>query len=359
MNDQRFTTLLSKKLADEISLDEHKEFMSMLEGNAAYQQEYRSLTHYFEPEEEVAAVKPDMALLFEKIKGKIEIPEPNPREKPEDHQEAVLLKKSSFGTWYRIAAILVLGICPFAAYQFLIKSKSDASLLALNWKTLNTPSRLTEKLVLADGTTVTLNSETQLKYPAEFNGASREIYLSGEAFFDVKKDAEHPFVIHTDKMSIKVLGTSFDVKAYKNDRDYSTSLLSGAIQIQLKATKKQILLKPSEKFSLQNKANPRADTLAYSISTLSLLEAGDNPATAFMETSWLNHQLRFKEEPFEVLANNLSRWYGVQIIFKNEKLKDVKFTGLFEKENLTEALKVLQLIESFQYKIANKTVYIY
>lgn len=351
MNDQRFTELLSKKLSDEISLDEHKEFVSMMESNAAYQQEYKSLNHYFEAEE--AIVQPDMTGLFEKIKGKIAIPEPVPSEKT---AQLPLLKT---GTWYRIAAILVIGICSFAAYQFFIKSKPDAALLALNWKTINTPSRLTEKLLLADGTTVTLNSETQLKYPAEFKGSSREVYLSGEAFFEVKKDAAHPFVIHTDKMSVKVLGTSFDVKAYKNDREYTTSLLSGAVQIQLKDKNKQVLLKPSEKFSLQNKRSADADTLAYHISPLNLLEAGENPAAAFMETSWLSHKLIFQEEPFEVLANNLSRWYGVQIIFKNEKLKDVKFTGLFEKESLNEALKALQLIEFFTYKIADKTVYIY
>lgn len=352
MNDQRFTELLSKKLSDEISLDEHKEFVSMMESNAAYQQEYKSLNLYFEAEEEAAAA-PEMTRLFEKIKGKIEIPE------PVSSVNTAQLNRAKTGTWYRIAAILAIGICSFAAYQFFIKSKSDTALLALNWKTLSTPSRLTEKLVLADGTTVTLNAETQLKYPEEFKGSNREVYLSGEAFFEVKKDAEHPFVIHTDKMSVKVLGTSFDVKAYKNDREYSTSLLSGAVQIQLKDKNKQILLKPSEKFSLQNKRSAESDTLAYHISALNLLKAGENPAASFMETSWLSHKLIFQEEPFEVLANNLSRWYGVHMIFKNEKLKDVKFTGLFEKETLDEALKALQLIEFFQYKIADKTVYIY
>lgn len=349
MNDQRFTELLSKQLADEISLDEHKELMLLLEGNAAYQQEYESLNRYFKPEPEAAA--PEITALFQKIKGKIEVPENITIERTNE--------VPSFKSWFRIAAILVLGICSFATYQFFIKSEPVATLVAQNWKTLNTPSRLTKKLVLADGSTVTLNSETQLKYPAEFKGDSREVYLSGEAFFEVKKDVKHPFIIHTDKMSIKVLGTSFDVKAYENDRDYTTSLITGTIQIELKAQKKLLLLKPLEKFSLQNKLNLGADTLTYNISTLSALEPGENPAAAFMETSWLNHKLIFKEEPFEVLANNLSRWYGVNIIFKNEKLRGVKFTGLFEKENLNEALKALQLIESFQYKIADKTIYIY
>ncbi|WP_316820774.1 FecR family protein [Pedobacter gandavensis] len=349
MNDQRFTELLSKKLADEISVEEHKEFMSLLEGNASYRQEYESLKGYFE--EETLGTQEEMGGLFERIKGKIEVP------------ESVVLESihegPGFRTWFKIAAVLMIGICSFAIYQFFIKSKPVPALIAQNWKTLNTPSRLTQKLVLADGTTVTLNSETQLKYPAEFKGDSREVYLSGEAFFEVKKDASHPFVIHTDKMSIKVLGTSFDVKAYQNDRDYTTSLITGAIQIQLKGNKQLILLKPKEKFSLQNKFSSGADTMAYHVSTLNLLAEGENPATAFMETSWLNHKLIFNEEPFEVLANNLSRWYGIKIIFKNEKLRNVKFTGLFEKENLNEALKALQLIESFQYKIADKTIYIY
>lgn len=354
MNDLRFTELLSKKLADEISPDEHKEFMLLMEDNAGYQQEYKSLTQFFKAEE---PVQMEMGRLFEKIKGKIEVPAQASSPSPDLDQEPS--EQRSFGTWYRIAAILAVGVCAFASYQFLIKKTPEASLIAMNWKTQRTPSRLTSKVVLADGTTVTLNAETQLKYPTEFKGDTREVYLSGEAFFDVKKDAQHPFVIHTDKMSVKVLGTSFDVKAYQNDREYSTSLLTGAVQIELKDHKRQILLKPKEKFNLQNKENQGTDTLAYHVSTLSLLEDAKNPEASFMETSWMSHKLIFKEEPFEDLANNLSRWYGVKITFKNERLKNVKFTGLFEKENLNEALKALQLIESFQYKIADKTVYIY
>lgn len=336
MTDQRFTELLGKKLADEISIEEHKDFMLLLEGNAAYRQEYESLSSYFQSKE---TEEEDAMPLFEKIKARIENPE-----SPE-----IPVSKSRFGNWYRIAAILALCICSFGGYQLYNKRMGSQAESALVWKEINTPSRLTSKITLADGTIVTLNSETRLKYPAAFKGAHREVYLTGEAFFDVKKDAEHPFIIHTEKINIKVLGTTFDVKAYKNDPHTEATLITGAIQVSMNALpEKQILLKPQEKFSLQHQAKNAADSPLYSIIPLN-----------DTETSWMNHKLVFKNESFDVLANSLSRWYGLQVVFKNESLKNSRFTGFFEKENISQALKALQLIEPFRYKIQDKTVYIY
>lgn len=336
MTDQRFTELLGKKLADEISMEEHKEFMLLLEGNAAYRQEYESLSSYFQSDE---VEEEDAMPLFEKIKARIENPE----------SLEIPVSKNRFGNWYRIAAVLALCICSFGGYQLYTKKISSQAESVLVWKEINTPSRLTSKITLADGTIVTLNSETQLKYPAEFKGDHREVYLSGEAFFDVKKDAEHPFIIHTEKINIKVLGTTFDVKAYKNDPHTEATLITGAIQVSMNdLPEKQILLKPSEKFSLQHQAKNAADSPLYSIIPLN-----------DTETSWMNHKLVFKNETFDLLANSLSRWYGLQIVFKDESLKNSRFTGFFEKENISQALKALQLIEPFRYKIQDKTVYIY
>lgn len=348
MTDQRFTELLGRKLADEISMEEHKEFMLLLEGNAVYKQEYESLNRYFQQQE---TEQEDAAPLFQQIKARIESSESvggsESMERPEPLESPV--SKSRFGTWSRIAAALALCICSVAAYQFLHQKSELSGQPELVWKEQQTPSRLTSKLTLADGSVVTLNAETQLKYPAEFKGNSREVYLSGEAFFEVKKDAQHPFIIHTEKMSIKVLGTTFDVKAYKNDPNTEATLITGAIQINLKdQSRAQITMKPQEKFSLQNKATNGKDSVMYSV-----LPFNDT------ETAWMNHKLAFKNEAFETLANSISRWYGLKLVFKNESLKNTRFTGFFEKENISQALKALQLIEPFQYKIQGKTVYIY
>ena len=336
MTDQRFTELLGKKLADEISMEEHKEFMLLLEGNAAYKHEYESLSSYFQSE---ATEEEEAMPLFEKIKARIENPE----------AVEIPVSNNRFGNWYRIAAILALCICSFGGYQFYNKRISSQTESVLVWKEINTPSRLTSKITLADGTVVTLNSETQLKYPTAFKGDHREVYLNGEAFFDVKKDAQHPFIVHTEKINIKVLGTTFDLKAYKTDSHTEATLITGAIQVSMKdLPEKQILLKPTEKFSLQHQAQNATDAPLYSIIPLNETE-----------TSWMNHKLVFKNETFDILANSLSRWYGLQIVFKNESLKNSRFTGFFEKENISQALKALQLIEPFRYKIQDKTVYIY
>lgn len=348
MTDQRFTELLSKKLADEISLEEHKEFMLLLEENAGYRQEYESLSHYFQHKEtdQEAAMQ-----LFEQIKSKIEVPESPLKVDAAAINEMPLteVRAGRYGNWYRIAAILAIGISSFGAYQLFYKKSFPSEQSALVWKEMNSPGRRVSKIRLGDGTLVTLNAESQLRYPAEFKGDSREVYLSGEAFFDVSKDAQHPFVIHTEKINIKVLGTTFDVKAYKNDPHTEATLISGAIQISMKDhPEKQVLLKPKEKFSIQNHAADGKASALYSV-----IPFNDT------EISWMNNKLVFKNETFEVLANSISRWYGVTLVFKNESLKNARFTGFFEKEDLSQALKALQLIEPFRYKIQDKTVYIY
>jgi transmembrane sensor len=336
MTDQRFTELLGKKLADEISIEEQEEFILLLKENSTYRQEYESLSHYFHSK---AVDEVDAMPLFEKIKARIESPESSESQ----------VSNNRFGNWYRIAAILALYICAFGGYQLYHKKISKQATSVLVWKEINTPSRLTSKITLTDGTTVTLNSETQLKYPAEFKGDHREVHLTGEAFFDVKKDAQRPFIIRTEKLNIKVLGTSFDVKAYKNDPHTEATLITGAIQISMNdKPEKQILLKPQEKFSLQHQAANEKGSPRYTIVPLN-----------DTETSWINHKLVFKNETFDVLANSISRWYGMKLIFKNESLKNSRFTGFFEKENIAQALKALQLIEPFRYKIEDKTVYIY
>src|ERR1019366_6846207 len=108
------------------------------------------------------------------------------------------------------------------------------------------PSRVKSKIVLSDGSVVTLNSETTLRYPAEFNGQTREVYLDGEAFFDVAKDHKHPFIVHAGKMNVRVLGTAFNIKSYANDATSETTLIRGAIEVTMSdRPSDRIILKPN------------------------------------------------------------------------------------------------------------------
>ncbi|MGY0040046.1 FecR family protein [Pedobacter sp. NJ-S-72] len=265
-----------------------------------------------------------------------------------------------FKQWYRIAAIFVFGLCTFFAYQFFEAKNIADTGTAIAWKKTNTPGRQTSTVVLADGSKVTLNAESEIKYPDTFNGLTREVYLSGEAFFDVAKDHQHPFIVHTKNISIKVLGTAFDVKSYPEEHLTETTLLRGKVEITLNnRPAKHILLSPAEKFTLIHAADSSVEHLNGDIYSITPISYYNNDKNTILETSWMNNKILFRNETFSLLSLRLSRWYGVNFIFESDKLKNAKFTGEFEKESLSEALKALQAITPFEYKIQGKTIYLY
>ena len=346
MTDQRFTELLGKRLAGEISPKELIELKELLSKSADHRNEYENLTSYFNDENPTSS---NIHSVFEKIKGSITIPEPKP---VQNIEEPI---KRNFTIWYRIAAVIAFCICSFATYQFFLSDNNADNKHMGDWKVLQTPGKDKSKIFLEDGTQISLNSNTQLKYPASFKGKNREVYLTGEAFFDVKKDPEHPFIIHTRHMSIKVLGTAFDVKVYENDSFIETTLVRGLIQITMNnKPAEKIILKPKEKFTLADKNN-----INYTITPITYYNSLDSTNNNLMETSWLNDKLVFKNQTFASIARNAERKYGVEIRFRDEQKKNYTFTGKFEKESIDELLNALRYIENFHYKKEGNIIYIY
>ncbi|MET4138997.1 FecR family protein [Pedobacter sp. UYP1] len=352
MTDQKFTELLSEKLSGEISADDDQGFMAMLAANEDYRREYESLSAYFQRKEQPYE---NIDILFQQIKERINVVGSNPKPifKPAS-------EKRSFKQWYRIAAIFIFGLCTFFAYQFFKATNVAGPPATMAWKKSATPGRQTSTILLADGSKVTLNAASEVKYPASFKGKTREVYLTGEAFFDVAKDHQHPFIVHTKNISVKVLGTAFDVKSYPDESATETTLLRGKVEITLnKRPEKHILLNPAEKFTLKQAADPSIEHLNGDIYSITPMTYYKDDKNAILETSWMNNKLLFRNETFAELSLRLSRWYGVDFVFKSDKLKDYKFTGEFEKESLSEALKALQFITPFEYKIQGKTIYLY
>ena len=353
MINQKFTELLSEKLSGEISAGDNQEFMDMIAANEDFRLEYESLKNYFRQE---GKTNENIDVIFQQIKERINTSDTKPA--PVDRPDPV---RRSFTPWYRIAAVFILGLGTFTAYRYFAKTNGTALNQEIAWKKIATPDRQKSTLVLSDGSKITLNAGSEIKYPAAFTGQNREVYLSGEAFFDVAKDHRHPFIVRTKNISVKVLGTAFDVKSYEDELLTETTLLRGKVEITLnKNPEKHILLNPTEKFTLTHPVNSSAEKLngdIYSISPMTYYHKDDK--NAILETSWMNNRLLFKNEPFSILSLRLARWYGVNFVFRSEKLKDLKFTGEYEKESLTEALKALQLITPFEYKIEGKTIYLY
>ena len=212
-------------------------------------------------------------------------------------------------------------------------------------------------LVLADGTKVWLNAGSRLVYPASFSGKTREVQLEGEALFDVAQQVNQPFFVHTGKITVRVLGTRFDVKAYRGDAQVSATLISGKIQVIMNEDpEKKILLSPHEKLTVMNvvgnEAGPgdtvndvKENELRYQVQFL-----------AQAETDWVNNKMVFNNESFDEVARQMERRYAVHIEFGDAMLKREHVSGIFEKENLSQALEILKMTTRFNYKIDSNVV---
>ncbi|QJB33035.1 FecR family protein [Chitinophaga oryzae] len=218
---------------------------------------------------------------------------------------------------------------------------------------------------LADGTRVWLNAGSKLSYSKDFGKNDRSVTLSGEAFFDVAKQADRPFVIHTETMDIRVLGTRFNVRSYPQDKTTEASLITGSIEAIVKHNATRIILKPSEKIVVLNqlpKVVPATRTMAAKEEnpvTLSHVSYYAAQTTAITETSWMDNKLVFKDESFATLAREMERFFGVKVRFDNPQPETLRFTGIFEQETVQQALNALQLTAAFRYEIQNDTIIIH
>ncbi|HTI90952.1 MAG TPA: FecR domain-containing protein [Puia sp.] len=228
------------------------------------------------------------------------------------------------------------------------------------------------KLVLPDGTQVWLNSNSKLRYSNEFNRESREVGLEGEAYFDVAKDIQRPFIVHTSSLEIRVLGTSFTIKSYPQDETIEATLLKGTIEVRRKDNPNtaRVILKPNEKlvFNKRTASSGRSSLtpdrgVIHSPSTLPDMAVNsirkDIPDSDKVETAWMYNRLVFKGDNFMELAEKMQRWYNVRITIRDSSLNNYHFGGAFAGETVEEAFKALQLTSAFRYKINNNEIEIY
>lgn len=223
-----------------------------------------------------------------------------------------------------------------------------------------------KQIILPDGTRAWLNSGSRLSYSANFGKEkTRAVHLEGEAYFDVTEDENRPFTISTDKITIKVLGTSFNVKAYPEESKTETTLISGEIELFVnERPKEKIIMKPNEKVEVTSSrpADGHAtiknnQPTTVTIGSLSKIRVADKEY--IQEASWVENRLIFKDEPLHELIPKLERWYNVNIVLENGELGDYKYTGSITRESLVQTLNALQLINSFNYKIAYDDITIY
>jgi transmembrane sensor len=211
------------------------------------------------------------------------------------------------------------------------------------YNTIKVPYSKTFKVTLADGTIVRLNAGTTFTYPEQFRlNSERTVILEGEAFFEVAKDENRPFIVNANEVTVQVLGTSFNISSYVEDGFTSCVLVEGSVKLSENNNKKNsILLTPNEKSTWQI-ASKTFET---------------QKVTTNYYTSWINGELVFKNTPFSTIAKKIERYYDVKIINENSFLAAQVFTGTIKIKESTVAdiLAIFKIDTPFEYQQKEKT----
>ncbi len=193
-----------------------------------------------------------------------------------------------------------------------------------------------KEIYLPDGSKIVLNAESELIYPKEFNDSIREVTLIGEAFFDIKRNVNKPFIVNTNSIKIKVLGTSFNVKSYDKDKKVETTLVTGKVEL-IKDKETPIVLAPSQKAVFYKKENK------LEIEEVKSLEV----------VAWKEGKLIFKKTSLQEVVIDLERKYNVKININSQKLLNYEYTGTFDNLSIDEVLKLLTISSPIKYSIKN------
>lgn len=229
--------------------------------------------------------------------------------------------------------------------------------------------------VMTDGTKVWLNSESAIHFNKGFGKTNRAITLSGEAYFDVQSNKALPMTIDSRGTSVKVIGTSFNIRAYDDEEAVETSLVEGMIELFVKnnstTTDKHILV-PGEKLKVfrnkELKAASKGSQSNISDKSQGLIEAAQIVKSHFIhpeiktvpsEIAWKDNKLAFDGEPLEHAISKLEKWYNIKVIVTNASLSDLHVSGTFQDESIEEVLQFLQVSGAdFQFITKNNTIYI-
>lgn len=241
-------------------------------------------------------------------------------------------------SFQRVAAILIVPLLIYTAWG--IFSSPEISKKNVVMKSSETAFGVRSQIQLSDGTKVWINSGSKLTYPEEFSGNSREVKLTGEAYFQVKSDNEHPFYVDLNGYKVKATGTRFNISNYPEDKEISTYLEHGKISLFAYSDliQEKFIQKLNEKeLIIVNKAQKQ-----YRVQN----------TDGYKYLAWIDGALIFKNDNTNDVATRLGRWFNAEVIIDDELSKsDYVFTATFKQESLEEALKLLAYSSPITYKI--------
>lgn len=378
MNEERVWYLLSVQLSGEATAEELEEYSTLLSQypelgmraeilhniwNSKQKTLPATANHFDKHLQRLSNHLAQPALQFDTEMAENGLPETEPE--PRHHRVRWL--------WWAtgVAASVLIVFLVFSSGE-----KKGAKPVASN--TISTRPGSKSKVELPDGTQVWLNADSKLTYDQNFLGNTREVTLTGEAYFDVahatspETGQRIPFIIHTNSIDIKVLGTAFNVRSYPGEKTIETALIRGSVEVTLHNNPdKKIILKPDEKLIVKNdnaviitKETTQNDSAAGTkdsepMMTLSKLHPYKQDTASHYETMWVKNKLAFENESLDRMLPELERWYNVTIQLKNDSLNGLHFTGVFENKSLADVMEALSLSRGFHYEIKGAQVAIW
>ena len=358
MGKSRFIELMAKsigKTATEKELEELEVFLDRFPEYTKMQKVTDALKSDLK-QPDPTTIQKDLSARIEELWYKIK----NSDESPVAFTEKNNVRSIIYWRW---AAAAILIFAAGGVFFYTSRQQQVNQLTKVMVHHIYVPYGKTTGIVLPDGTKVKLNAGSTFSYPEAFSKTTREVNLEGEGFFEVTKNAKKPFLVHTSALTVKVLGTVFNVKAYRNDKNIETTLLTGRVQVELKdKPEKNIILLPNEKLIVDNNlagilnagaANTREARIEYQVTALPQIKAGE-----IKETAWLDNRIIFTNESFEEVAKQLERKYNVQMVFEEPALKNERISGVLENESLEQALQIIQMTTPFKFRADGRAIYL-
>ncbi|MCG8387779.1 MAG: FecR domain-containing protein [Cytophagales bacterium] len=261
-------------------------------------------------------------------------------------------------TWYKAAAVFTLLVAAGVTIYFSTPG-------TVEMVTYTTVPGQKSSIVLPDGTSIYLNASSKIILPKKFSGSTREIFLTGEAFFEVARDEKRPFIIKSPGIITTVLGTSFNVKAFSNE-ETEVTVATGKVRID---TSPQNVIQHPQDSSFTGKPGPGVVREGQGEGITQILGAGDqaifNPETGELSKqpveleeflAWKDGIILYKDESLAKVITRLESWYGVRIVVLNDQILECKINGKHKDSSLEEVLKVIQLLLDIDYELKNREV---
>jgi transmembrane sensor len=254
-----------------------------------------------------------------------------------DNGKKIILSNANSGQLASEAGILITKSAD-GEVTYSIKNQTEAA--ANKTHTLETTvNGQTYRLQLPDQSKVWLNAASSIKFPASFAGLkNRKVELTGEAYFEISKDKDHPFIVKTTQQEVQVLGTHFNINTYEDKQNTTTTLLEGSVKI-TNEHKKEQLLKPGETALVNNTANILV-----------------SPADIKSAMAWKNGDFRFNEERIDEVMLKISRWYDIEVTYHGPISKE-KFSGKISRnKNISEVLNMLSYSNAVKFIVEGRRV---